>query len=174
MNMERLNAWLGLAGNIAVLLGLIALAVEINGNTKALHVQVMENTAALKQESNLAVAANTDLQALYAKALLSPAELTPSEVWGAVGHFEELMERRLRKYNLLKSGVLSEEQWQSELRSLPYNFGTPFGQLLWSETKDTYDPDFVAVIDEALAKYDDESNDQWLRRFHEKVADLDL
>lgn len=174
MKIERMNAWLGLAGNIAVLLGLIALAVEINGNTKALRVQVMENTASLDQEARLAVAGNTEMQTLYAKALLRPAELTPSELWGASLYFEERLLDDERKYNLFKSGVLPEEQWQRELRTVPYHFGTTFGRFFWSEAKDGFDPDFVAAIDNELAKFEGESNDQWLRSFHEKIQDLDL
>jgi hypothetical protein len=46
--------------------------------------------------------------------------------------------------------------------------------LLWSEEKETFEPDFVAVIDSELAKFEGEPNNLWLRGYHEKVADLDL
>ena len=39
MKFERLNAWLGLLGQLAVLGGLIALVVEIRGNTLSLRAQ---------------------------------------------------------------------------------------------------------------------------------------
>ena len=61
-------------------------------------------------------------------------------------------------YNLYKSGLLPETQWQSALRSVPYNLSTTFGRLLWSEEKETFEPDFVAVIDSELAKFDGEPN----------------
>jgi hypothetical protein len=175
MKMERLNAWLGLAGHVAVLLGLIALAVEINGNTKALHVQVMENTASRAQEGLLAVAGNVDLQTLYVKALLEPAELTPSEFWGAVLYFEERIVEVQRKYDLLKSGVLSEEEWRRALSSVPYQFGTTFGRFYWSEVKeDGFDPDFVVAVDSAIANFDGETNENWLRRVHKEMVDSGL
>lgn len=172
MNIDRLNAWLNLAGNIAILLGLVALAVEINTNTQAQRLQILENSYALSAEAQLAVAENADLQELYAKVLLKPAELTPSELWGALNLLERQFETDERKYNLYKSGLLPEAVWQSELRTAPYNYGTAFGRLLWSEDKENFDPDFVALIDNELAHFEGEANDDWLRRFHEQVANL--
>ena len=173
MKMERLNAWLGLAGNIAVLLGLVALAVEINGNTKALRVQVMENSAAMNQELRLAIAGNADLQAIIAKSLLSPADLTPSELWGAITHLERAVLEHQRGHRLYKSGVISEAEWQADLQTAPYQYGTVFGRLVWNELKTGLDPDFVAEIDNELATFEGETNEQWLRKIQEKVANLD-
>ena len=79
-----------------------------------------------------------------------------------------------RNYNLYKSGVLPETVWQSALRSVPYNLSTTFGRLLWSEVKETFEPDLVAVIDSELAELEGEPNNLWLRGYHEKGADLDL
>lgn len=76
-------------------------------------------------------------------------------------------------YNLYKSGLLPETQWQSALRSV-HNLSTTFGRLLWSEEKETFEPDFVAVIDSELAELEGDPNNLWLRGHHEKVADLDL
>ena len=174
MKMERLNAWLGLAGNVAILLGLVALAIEINANTKALRVQISENSVALAQEANLAVAGNPDLQALYSKALFRPAELTPAELWGATLYFERTMVNDRRQFDLYKSGVLTESEWQTELSYTPYHWNTPFGQLLWSELKGDYDPEFVAAVDNVLAESEGEPNDEWLRRLHERVTNLEF
>jgi hypothetical protein len=173
MNIERLNAWLNLVGNVAILLGLVALAFEINTNTKALRLQILENSAALTQEARLAVAGNPDLQALITKSFLEPAELTPSELWGAISLMERAILDDERQYRFYKSGLLPESVWQSELRSVPYNYGTPFGRLFWSEEKGDFDPDFVAAIENELAKFEGETNDVWLRRFYETVANSD-
>ena len=173
MNIERMNAWLNLAGNVAILLGLVALAVEINGNTKALRVQAMENSAAMDQELRLVIAGSADLQAIITKSLLEPAELTPSELWGAMTLLELSMMDDQRKYRLYKSDVFPKAVWQSELRSLPYNYGTPLGRLIWNEEKGDFDPDFVAAVDGELAKFEGETNDVWLRRFHETLANSD-
>ena len=135
MKMERINAWLGLAGNVAILLGLVALAIEINANTKALRVQISENSA------------------LY---------------------FERTMLDDRRQFDLYKRGVLTEAEWQTELSYTPYHWNTPFGQLLWSELKGDYDPEFVAAVDNVLAESEGEPNDEWLRRVHERVANLEF
>jgi len=174
MKMERLNAWMSLAGNIAVLLGLVALAVEINANTKAVRLQIMENSAVLTQEARLSLAGNADLQATITKSYLNPNELTPSELWGAVAYFERGIFDAQRKYRLYRDGVIPEAEWQSEVRSIPFSLATPFGKFLWSEERKVFadDPDFVVIVDSELAKFEGESNDEFLRRFHEKVARL--
>jgi hypothetical protein len=174
MKMERLNAWMGLAGNIAILLGLVALAVEINANTKALSVQAMENTMAMIQERKLDFAGNIDLQALDAKATLNPAELTPAELLGMISWLEVRINTAERRFDLFKEGVVPETDWHESLSAVPYYLGTKFGQLAWSEIKEAYayKPEFVAAIDSELANSGATPNDEWLLTFHEKVANL--
>ena len=107
MNVERLNTWMSFAGQIAVLLGLVALAIEINANTKALRVQVTENSFALQQERMAATAGNAELQALYVKSLLSPSELTPAEVWGLAAYLGIRLESGKRSFHHYKDGVIT-------------------------------------------------------------------
>ena len=76
--------------------------------------------------------------------------------------------------DLYKRGVLTEAEWQTELSYTPYHWNTPFGQLLWSELKGDYDPEFVAAVDNVLAESEGEPNDEWLRRVHERVANLEF
>ena len=175
MKMERLNTWMSFAGQIAVLLGLVALAIEINANTKALRVQVTENSFALQQERMAATAGNVDLQALYVKSLLNPSELTPSEVWGLTAHIGIRLASANRSFLLYKDGVIPEASWEDALGSLYYQLSAPFGRVYWSETKEAYvdTPDFVAAVDKRLADGGGLPNDEWLLRFHARVAKMD-
>jgi hypothetical protein len=174
MNVERLNAWMSFAGQVAVLLGLVALAIEINANTKALRVQLTENSFALQQERMAATAGNAELQALYVKSLLSPWELTPAEVWGLSAHLGIRLESAKRSFHHYKDGVITEASWEEALDSIYYSFSAPFGQLYWSESKEAYvdAPDFVAAVDRRLVDGEGLPNDEWLLRFHARVAKL--
>jgi hypothetical protein len=176
MKIERLNAWFGLAGNVAVLLGLVALALEINANTKALRVQISEQTFLARQDRLLAMAANKDLQTLYVKALLDPAKLTPSEAWGATAFIESRIAYTRRSFYRYKDGLMTEDSWKDDLSGVSYYLDGAFGQLLWSELKDSESPDFVAEVDSELAESKGKglSNDEWLREMHKKIANLDL
>ena len=177
MKMERLNAWMTFAGNIAVLLGLVAVAIEINTNTNALRVQIEENSFALQQERSSAIAGNTDLQALYVKSLLNPSDMSPSEVWGAASHLDVRIAALNRSYSLYEDGVITEAQWNDELALASYQFGGTFGQLFWNEVKDGWVafPGFVEAIDNELAESKGKgvSNEEWLRSFLQKVANLE-
>ena len=174
MNVERLNTWMSLAGQFAVLLGLVALAVEINANTKALRVQVTENSFALQQERMAATAGNVELQALYVKSLLNPSELTPAEVWGLAAHIGIRLESAERSFLLYKDGVITGASWDDALGSLYYQLSGTFGQIYWSEIREAYadTPDFVAAVDKRLADGGGLPNDEWLLRFHARVEQL--
>jgi hypothetical protein len=132
MKMERLNAWLVLAGNVAVLMGLVALAVEINANTKALQVQISEQTFTNRQEFLLTSASNVDFQTLYAKSLLSPSELTPSELFGAAALLTARLAHTERSFSRYKDGLITENEWKGDLAAVSYFLGGPFGQVFWS------------------------------------------
>jgi hypothetical protein len=110
------------------------------------------------------------------KSFLSPDELTPAEMWGAVAYFEGRLYNVQRTFRLYRDGELPEATWQSEIRSVPHNYGTPFGRLLWSELRAEFadDPEFIAAIDKELANPEVGTNDDWLRGFREKVAKLNL
>lgn len=179
MKMERLNAWLGLAGNVAVLLGLVALAVEINANTKALRVQISEQTFAIRQERLLATASDVDFQKLRVKLLLSPSELTPSELWGALAWLESRLAYTERSFSRYKEGLMTEDAWKGDLASVSYYLGGAFGRVVWSNERELYaeeDAEFVAAVDGQLAmgKGKGLSNEEYLIRLQEQVAKLDL
>ena len=179
MKMEPLNAWLGLAGNVAVLLGLVALAIEINANTKALEVQISEQTFANRQEFLLTSAGNVDFQTLYAKSLLSPSELTPSELWGAAALLTSRLAHTERSFSNYKDGLITEDEWKADLSAVSYYLGGPFGQVFWSNEREYYLGDesgFAEAVDAELAKGKGKghSNKEYLVRLQEQVAKLDL
>ena len=72
MKMKRINAWLALSGNIAILLGLVLLAIEINGNTEALRAQELANLNSINRQRQLLMASEPEMQDMYVKSLYSP------------------------------------------------------------------------------------------------------
>ena len=85
MNIERVNAWLGLFGNIAILVGLIALAIEINDNTVAVRAQELGAQREQGHERQLAML-DEDVRTFYVKSLYNPAELTLEELQGMTAY----------------------------------------------------------------------------------------
>ena len=47
MKLDRVNAWLSLAASVAVLMGIVFLAVEINQNTAMMQTQINQSRAEL-------------------------------------------------------------------------------------------------------------------------------
>ncbi len=172
MKLERINAWLTLAGNVAILVGLVALAIEIRGNTTALRIQVMDNAAAAAGERQLLTATSPELRDLYVKALFNPEELTLADAWGVSAYFNHRLDLIQTQYFRYTDGATTRADWEDIKLQATYVFGTATGQKYWNAVRADYSyiPEFVAAIDAELTRSDLVPNDQWLLEFHENLT----
>ena len=162
MNIERLNSWLTFVGNIAIVLGLIALAIQINENTTAVRAQELGALQEQIQARQLA-SMNGDFSEVYARGLYQPTELTVSDLLRLVPFLSHWLSNMQRTHQAYIDGVIREVDYQTQLLAAPIWFGTALGQVVWAEIKADYahDPDFVAAIDEALQSSPVVPDDDW-------------
>jgi hypothetical protein len=162
MNLDKLNRWLTFAGNIAIVLGLIALTIEINENTTAVRAQELGALQEQIQARQLA-SLNGDFSEVYAKGLYKPAELSVSDLLRLVPFLSHWLSNMQRTHHAYVDGVIREVDYQAQLLSAPIWFGTELGQVVWAEIKADYahDPEFVAAIDEALRTSPVVPDDDW-------------
>lgn len=172
MKLERINAWLSLTGNIAILLGLVALAIEISGNTAAMRIQVMDNAAASDMERQLIIATSPELRDLYVKALFNSSELTLADTWGISSYLGQRLSVIKTKYLRHLDGATTNADWEDTKRQAAYFLGTKFGRKYWSARRADYSniPEFVAMIDAELADSELVPNDKWLLELHEELT----
>jgi len=162
MNLERLNRWLTFMGNIAIVLGLIALAIEINENTTAVRAQELGALQEQIQARQLA-SLNGDFSEVYAKGLYRPGDLSVADLLRLVPFLSHWLSNMQRTRQAYIDGVIREVDYQAQLLSAPIWFGTALGQVVWSQLKADYahDPDFVAAIDDALRTSPVVPDDEW-------------
>ena len=172
MRMERINTWLSLSGNIAILLGLVAVAIEIGGNTAAMRIQVMDNAVAADLDRSLVIATSPELRDLYVKALFNPSELTLADTWGISAYFGQRTTVIKSKYLRYVDGATTSADWEDTKRQAAYFLGTEFGRKYWSARRADFSniPQFVATIDAELANTDLVPNDEWLLELHEELT----
>ena len=127
MKMEQVNAWLGFAGNIAILLGLVAVAIQINDNTAAVRAQELGAIAEQVQQRQH-VLLDSDVRALYVKSLVAPAELTLEDLQGMTAYLSIRVGHLRRTYQAWRSGILQPEDWAAHLQTVPVYLATPFGR----------------------------------------------
>lgn len=174
MFLERIKPWLDLIGSVAILLGLVAVAIEIRFNSNAVRSQELAIYNELSQErvfKNL----EPNFVGLYIKSLEQPTRLTKSELWSLTTYLNSYVLTAARAHDAYRSGILLEADWYSELVGLPFLLDTDFGQVVWSMLKEDYAdvPDFVAAVDQAILEHSGLGNDVFLDELQQRLSVID-
>lgn len=160
-----------LAGNIAILVGLILLAVEIRDNTSAVRQQ--ERGAKLEREHELLLAAAGDnFGASYVKLLYQPSEATPEEILDVSYLFTIRLTNLAGTYHAFRAGLVTAEDWELEVFIVPLFLNTAIGKVVWDELKPEYVPDFVDRVDGAMAESPLVPDDEWLMQVQKRLKAL--
>lgn len=171
MNISKVDAWLGLAGNVAIFVGLILLAVEIRDNTSTVRQQ--ERGAKLEREHELLLAAaGDDLGASYVKLLYRASEATPEEILDVSYLFTIRLTNLARTYHAFRAGLVTAEDWELEVFIVPLFLNTAIGKVMWDELKPEYTPDFVDRVDRAMAESPLVPDDDWLIQVQKRLKSL--
>jgi hypothetical protein len=170
MKLERFNAWLSFAGNIAILTGLVALAIEISDNTAAVRAQELGAVWEQTQTRQLATL-EPAFGELYQKSLYSPEELSLAELVRLVPYFSHHLSNLARLNQAYLDGIVRESDWSLELIDVPIYFGSDFGQAVWAELRADYvsRPDFVQAIDDALRTSPIVPDDDWYLNLQSRI-----
>jgi len=114
VNFEKANHWLVLVANIAVIAGIVFLAVELRQNTKQLELQSYQSWVAANMELNIAIS-DPLLSAIVSRGHPDSANLTSeSAIAYAMFHMSMLQMAQSMNYLYLE-GSLDKELWESEM-----------------------------------------------------------
>lgn len=167
MNIDKLNQWLSLVANFAVLFGLLALVVEIRSNTSAIR---SSEWGAIMDQSALLNQADEPRNNAYMKALYSPDELSVEELRMAVNTITGRLGVLQRAYKGYQEGTVREEDWNYLVGQTPIYLGTGFGLVLWEQLKYDYEsiPGFNEEIERALSSSSIVPDDAWFLELQEQ------
>ena len=173
MNWDKINPWLNLLGNFAIVLGLIAVAVEIRGNSVALRFQETAILFDRMHEQN-AMEVESEFALLYVKSLEDPAALTKAEVWSLTSYTNLRLLRVVQAYISFEAGVLDDADWRTQATSLATYLDTPVGRIIWKTLReDIADlPEIVTAIDAAIADQHLIGNHQFLDSIYNEIQEL--
>jgi hypothetical protein len=172
-----------LLANVGVVAGIVFLAFEVRQNNQFLvadqatvRAEEVTKLDGLDRERQLLILAYPELRALYVKSLYSPADMSLEEIWG----MQSLMSNRLgilrRSYETYREGIITHADWQRRLTPVQYYLGTSFGKAYWRSAKNDFSTidGFVDAIDEELATSTFISDEAWLLKFQEDLAETGL
>jgi hypothetical protein len=149
MNWDRINRWSTAISNIALLAGLVLVAVQIHQNTAITRAQLMNDYYLADMQLELAMMGD-DPAASFTKAVFDPETLTEYDaaVLDRYFNYGVVQVRRLRQMDQLG---LAGEGWQERIGYLRWHLGNEAGRRWWSRTRgDEAEDAVIAAIDSVL------------------------
>ena len=147
MDLDKLNKWLTLIANVAVLGGLVFLALEIQQNTNAVRSAAVQEAINIAREHPLMFVQNPEINRL---AMADYDSLSDEDkqrrFWLAVS-FWHAMQGLYRQHDL---GTLPEPEWEVWVRVICANY-TQSHPKLWSRAAATHSADFVEFVENCEA-----------------------
>lgn len=158
MKSSRVNEWLTLIANIAVVGGIIVLAIEVRQNNELLR---SESRQTLVTNDLASLEANFQNADVFAK-LIAESEMSAEDQLRLSFMFALDLRNREFEYFQYINGLLDEQTWLAYRHVILINHSTGLGRAWWDEIgRRIVDPDFAELVDQLLV--DAEPDDTYKR-----------
>ena len=149
MDTERLNRWLTLGANVAVLVGLFVLIQEIRTNTAAVHAASVQEITTGTRDALMTVAADSELSRIVRIGEIDRSALDEEEAY----RFSIFSRQRWLFFQGIwtqrRLGVLDEQVWGAYERAMCNILTDEAGrQEEWSNHRGILDSEFVALVED--------------------------
>lgn len=161
--MEKLSRVITIVSNLGAVVGLLAVAFQINQNTRIIGAQ-MENDYFLA-DMQLELAMMGDNPGIsWEKAVYAPDTLTRQDAVVLDRFFNYGIVQVARLNRMRELGFVSEEMMDERLRYLGWHLGNKAGERWWESGTEVIRPEeFKTAIDKALESVDYQRNESQLR-----------
>ena len=147
MNSFKINDWLTLIANVAVVGGIVFLAIEIGQNNELLR---SESRQTLVANDLLSLTEGVENADVYVK-LISNEEMSAEEQIRLSFIFALDLRNREFEYFQYINGLLDEETWLAYRHVILINHSKGRGRVWWNEIgRGIVDPEFAKLVDELL------------------------
>lgn len=151
MDKNKLDKWLNLIGNMAVVIGLIIVAFELHQNSVVangeLSSQFMTNWQELdrsRQDPSFAI--------VYAKSIEQPEALTLAEMVQLDGYYSTAMDQLELSRILVKKELFFSSYDEIVRPNVRFFFTTPYAQAWWKSYKVFMHPTTISIVDDEIEK----------------------
>lgn len=147
MNSANFNDWLTLIANVAVVGGIVFLAIQIRQNNELLR---SESRQTLVGNEVASLTANLENADVFAK-LVSKEDLSAEDQLRLSFMYSLDLRNREFEHFQYVNGLLDEESWLSYRHVILINHSSGLGRTWWDEIgRSLVDPEFAKLIDELL------------------------
>lgn len=150
MDTDRFNRWIAIGANLAVLVGLIALIVELRTNTAAIRAAAVQESVNASREYLTNIALDEELSRIRFEGGTNFAELSDLDAFRFRLHSRGNWLFHQNVWIQRELGVIDERAWQSRLRIICGNLAAPGWKQDWENHKPVLDPEFVELAEECL------------------------
>jgi hypothetical protein len=140
--------WLTIGSNLAVLIGLALVGVQIYQNTELAKAQLANDFYLMDMEFALSVMGDTPAES-WVKAIYSPDEITPTDAAVLEAYFAYGMIQINRLRQMSSLGLVEPEIFRNRLGDLRWHLGNEVGKRWW-EMQIGYPPEFVETVNERV------------------------
>ena len=152
MNFDRLNNWLTLVANLAVVVGIFALIAEINHSTRVAEVGAFVQRSSAVEESARDTALSEEMASMLLKysdggiESLTPLELLRIRSWETARIY-----RMNAMYYQYERGLLEKDEIDNLLASIRDRWGDVWKDLDLYDNPRTFNPSFKAAIEDIVS-----------------------
>ena len=143
METERLNFWMSFLANIAVLGGVIFLALEIQQNTNAIRATAIQESVNVARQQILLLATDPDMNRLDMADFEQLSEEDRRRVFWLERSFWLGMDGLYRQWEL---DVFPDVEWEMWVKIICSNYARTEPKI-WSDNAATLPADFVEMVE---------------------------
>lgn len=150
MASSRLDRWLDVFGQLAVLIGLVVVAFELRQTSTIANGELSAQYLSNWQTIEL-MQTDADFAAVYAKSIERPSELTVAERFQLDGFYWAIMDQFEFSREMVEVGIFTDSLEEIWGFSAPAILGNPYGQAWWRAYRDEFaDSAQARIIDAAI------------------------
>ncbi len=164
LDTNRVNHWLTLAANFGVIVGIAFLVLEIRQNSDIATAQVRLDYAAgwraidgQRQDEAFAE--------VFSRSMLSPGELSFSEVVQLDGYYTGVIDQMLSAYTASEAGLRSGQFEDVAMQVAIGYFSNEYGQAWWRQAREAWsnpgDREFQRIMDKAIGAANKRGNQEY-------------
>jgi hypothetical protein len=145
--------WLSIGTNVAVIIGLVLVVLELNQNAELARIGLINDGNAT--ENQLFEALMDDVpRNIIAKSLECPEKLDLPDYVVLDSYLYTGMNLVYRNYELAKEGFFEESDWKSEVDNYAqWYLSSEFGKAYWENIgRNYFDEEFSAYVDSVIAQ----------------------
>ena len=129
--LDRTNSWLSLLASLAILVGLVLVAIELNQNTEHLRLQLLDQITARANENNRALLGENPTAAIE-KSVREPENLTYAELLIVDAHLINVLSGWEDRFFLHEAGLVDASDWKQKIdEEVNWFFGNRFARTWW-------------------------------------------